>query len=223
MEYECTVMDGSMTSALFEGGIETSVSEAYTNAMAAKGWRMIFPDQSHTKVTRRRRSRTILNGPGFSTLLLAIAMMAPAQAETNASTRLQAAAPQKAVSPLLVEERRLLASPVQVKFEVMRRSSSKEFRLTFQEYARIDSEQADAALSEKYYIAAIRRATLLIRGEDRLFEILNSYGLDPNVSAKQISLQFEQTYFDMFGVYPDMVPVDTQAILDRLLSSSTIR
>lgn len=46
MEYEYKVIDvadGSISSALLgEGRIETSVLEAYINAMAAEGWRMIF-------------------------------------------------------------------------------------------------------------------------------------------------------------------------------------
>lgn len=46
MEYEYKVIDvadGSISSVLLgEGRIETSVLEAYINAMAAEGWRMIF-------------------------------------------------------------------------------------------------------------------------------------------------------------------------------------
>jgi hypothetical protein len=46
MEYEYKVIDvadGSISSALLgEGRIETSVLEAYLNAMAAEGWRMVF-------------------------------------------------------------------------------------------------------------------------------------------------------------------------------------
>ncbi|MCC2602411.1 DUF4177 domain-containing protein [Sphingopyxis yananensis] len=46
MEYEYKVIDvadGSISSVLLgEGRIETSVLEAYINAMAADGWRMIF-------------------------------------------------------------------------------------------------------------------------------------------------------------------------------------
>ncbi len=46
MEYEYKVIDvadGALSSALLnEGRIETSVLEAYLNAMAAQGWRMVF-------------------------------------------------------------------------------------------------------------------------------------------------------------------------------------
>ena len=46
MEYEYKVIDvadGSISSVLLgEGRIETNVLEAYINAMAAEGWRMIF-------------------------------------------------------------------------------------------------------------------------------------------------------------------------------------
>ena len=46
MEYEYKVIDvadGSISSVLLgEGRIETSVLEAYINAMAAEGWRLIF-------------------------------------------------------------------------------------------------------------------------------------------------------------------------------------
>lgn len=53
MEYEYKVIDvadGSISSALLgEGRIETSVLEAYINAMAAQGWRMVFM----TKVMQR--------------------------------------------------------------------------------------------------------------------------------------------------------------------------
>lgn len=53
MEYEYKVIDvadGSISSVLLgEGRIETSVLEAYINAMAAQGWRMIFM----TKVMQR--------------------------------------------------------------------------------------------------------------------------------------------------------------------------
>lgn len=46
MEYEYKVIDvadGAISSALLsEGRIETSVLEAYLNAMAAQGWRMVF-------------------------------------------------------------------------------------------------------------------------------------------------------------------------------------
>lgn len=53
MEYEYKVIDvadGSISSALLgEGRIETNVLEAYINAMAAEGWRMVFM----TKVMQR--------------------------------------------------------------------------------------------------------------------------------------------------------------------------
>ncbi|BBD00571.1 MULTISPECIES: DUF4177 domain-containing protein [Sphingobium] len=46
MEYEYKVIDvadGAISSALLgEGRIETAVLEAYLNAMAAEGWRMVF-------------------------------------------------------------------------------------------------------------------------------------------------------------------------------------
>jgi len=46
MEYEYKVIDvadGSISSALLgEGRIETNVLEAYINAMASEGWRMVF-------------------------------------------------------------------------------------------------------------------------------------------------------------------------------------
>jgi hypothetical protein len=46
VEYEYKVIDvadGAISSALLdEGRIETSVLEAYLNAMAAQGWRMVF-------------------------------------------------------------------------------------------------------------------------------------------------------------------------------------
>jgi len=46
MEYEYKVIDvadGSISSLLLgEGRIETSVLQAYLNAMAAEGWRMVF-------------------------------------------------------------------------------------------------------------------------------------------------------------------------------------
>lgn len=53
MEYEYKVIDvadGSISSALLgEGRIETNVLEAYINAMASEGWRMVFM----TKVMQR--------------------------------------------------------------------------------------------------------------------------------------------------------------------------
>lgn len=53
MEYEYKVIDvadGEISSALLgEGRIETDVLEAYINAMAAQGWRMVFM----TKVMQR--------------------------------------------------------------------------------------------------------------------------------------------------------------------------
>ena len=53
MEYEYKVIDvadGSISSAMLgEGRIETGVLEAYINAMAAEGWRMVFM----TKVMQR--------------------------------------------------------------------------------------------------------------------------------------------------------------------------
>ena len=60
MEYEYKVIDvadGSISSALLgEGRIETSVLEAYINAMAAQGWRMVFMAkvmQRHLVITDR--------------------------------------------------------------------------------------------------------------------------------------------------------------------------
>jgi hypothetical protein len=53
MEYEYKVIDvadGSISSALLgDGRIETSVLQAYINAMASEGWRMVFM----TKVMQR--------------------------------------------------------------------------------------------------------------------------------------------------------------------------
>lgn len=60
MEYEYKVIDvadGSISSALLgEGRIETAVLEAYINAMAAEGWRLIFMEkvmQRHLVITDR--------------------------------------------------------------------------------------------------------------------------------------------------------------------------
>ena len=60
MEYEYKVIDvadGSISSLLLgEGRIETSVLEAYINAMASEGWRMVFMSkvmQRHLVVSDR--------------------------------------------------------------------------------------------------------------------------------------------------------------------------
>ena len=60
MEYEYKVIDvadGSVSSFLLgEGRIETAVLEAYLNAMAAEGWRMIFMEkvmQRHLVISDR--------------------------------------------------------------------------------------------------------------------------------------------------------------------------
>ncbi len=60
MEYEYKVIDvadGSVSSLVFgEGRIETNVLEAYINAMASEGWRMVFMEkvmQRHLLVTDR--------------------------------------------------------------------------------------------------------------------------------------------------------------------------
>ncbi|MBT2244714.1 DUF4177 domain-containing protein [Sphingobium sp. BHU LFT2] len=60
MEYEYKVVDvadGSISSVLLgEGRIETAVLEAYINAMAAQGWRMIFMEkvmQRHLVISDR--------------------------------------------------------------------------------------------------------------------------------------------------------------------------
>jgi len=60
MEYEYKVIDvadGALSSALLgEGRIETSLLEAYINAMAAEGWRLIFMEkvmQRHLLVSDR--------------------------------------------------------------------------------------------------------------------------------------------------------------------------
>lgn len=60
MEYEYKVIDvadGSISSALLgEGRIETNVLEAYLNAMAAEGWRLVFMEkvmQRHLVVSDR--------------------------------------------------------------------------------------------------------------------------------------------------------------------------
>lgn len=60
MEYEYKVMDvadGAISSLLLgEGRIETGVLEAYINAMASEGWRMVFMTkvmQRHLLVTDR--------------------------------------------------------------------------------------------------------------------------------------------------------------------------
>lgn len=60
MEYEYKVIDvadGAVSSFLLgEGRIETGVLEAYINAMASEGWRMVFMEkvmQRHLVVTNR--------------------------------------------------------------------------------------------------------------------------------------------------------------------------
>ncbi|ABL69334.1 DUF4177 domain-containing protein [Paracoccus denitrificans] len=60
MEYEYKVIDvadGSISSLLLgEGRIETAVLEAYINAMAAEGWRMVFMEkvmQRHLVISDR--------------------------------------------------------------------------------------------------------------------------------------------------------------------------
>ena len=60
MEYEYKVIDvadGSISSVLLgEGRIETNVLEAYINAMASQGWRMVFMEkvmQRHLVISDR--------------------------------------------------------------------------------------------------------------------------------------------------------------------------
>lgn len=60
MEYEYKVIDvadGAISSVLLgEGRIETGVLEAYINAMAAEGWRMVFMEkvmQRHMVISER--------------------------------------------------------------------------------------------------------------------------------------------------------------------------
>ena len=64
MEYEYKVIDvadGAVSSVLLgEGRIETRVLEAYINAMAAEGWRMVFMEKVHQRYLLTSERETLM-------------------------------------------------------------------------------------------------------------------------------------------------------------------
>ena len=64
MEYEYKVIDvadGAVSTVLLgDGRIETKVLEAYLNAMAADGWRMVFMEKVHQRYLLTSERETLM-------------------------------------------------------------------------------------------------------------------------------------------------------------------
>lgn len=140
-----------------------------------------------------------------------------ALAQTVPDTRAQS----QAASPLLIEEGKIRTSPAEIHYAILRASSPK-FNLTFAQIAKIPQPQRADLVSDVYYTMAVDRATMLTRGRADLADIINTIG-SGNQDLRQVALDFEARYFAVFGVYPDIVPVDSEALLQRMLNRSKVQ
>ena len=122
-------------------------------------------------------------------------------------------------TPLLLAEVALLRSPPEVQYEFMRLAFS-SFKSSFSSFLKINIEERDQLVQQGYYIHALSKC-LLIADEKELADLLNTYKGDGN--EKELALEFEQIYKRIRGVYPDVIPVDVNALTRRMLDKRTIR
>lgn len=118
-------------------------------------------------------------------------------------------------SPLLIEEQRLINSPSEVEIQVIIASSPSLSNLA-EAMTRVSKPELDKSARDAYYTLAYQRAILLHRNDDGLIGILNKMS-DPHSETSAIVLEFEKAYFSTFCKYPEVVPVDTNSILEGIL------
>lgn len=126
----------------------------------------------------------------------------------------------KGSSPLLTQEQFLLQAPPEVQYEFLRQVYPR-LGMTRGEFFNLPASQANVAVSEGYYLAAIQKAALVTRGDAELVAILETItsGASPQAAVKSFDRRFKQK----FGTWAPIVPVDVDALINRMLGQRTIR
>lgn len=128
-------------------------------------------------------------------------------------------APAEAQSPLQAHAEALANSPPEVQYEFITQIMP-NYAATRARFIRLPRATQIQAALYAYYLAALKRATLVHRGDGDLVDLLNTF---TGENAKSICLEFEQLYYSKFGSWPPIVPVDVAALTERMLSDMTVR
>lgn len=126
----------------------------------------------------------------------------------------------KGSSPLLTQEQMLLQAPPEVQYEFLRQVYPR-LGMTRGEFFNLPVERANAVVSEGYYLAAIRKAALVTRGDAELVALLETITSGASVQATVKS--FDRRFKEKFGTWAPIVPVDVDALINRMLSQRSIR
>lgn len=127
--------------------------------------------------------------------------------------------PAENCTPLCTELARLNNSPIEVKWHLFK-SVIKNSGMEFWMFQKMSPEDRDNAARKAYFIAALDRSFLLAETKE-LADILNKIGQgsDPEATV----MEFENKYIKTFGKYPNIVPVDTAKLRERLLNQMKIQ
>lgn len=128
--------------------------------------------------------------------------------------------PVQEASPLQTQAAALVATPSQVQYEFITQVVP-NFGITLAQYVRLPADRRERIVLNAYYIMAVDRAQLLFRGDQGLYDILR--GFQTGADGERVALQFEAAYREKFKTWPPMVPVDVEALVERMLRQRTIR
>jgi len=123
--------------------------------------------------------------------------------------------------PLKVGAEELASAPAGVKYEFWRQV----FRNVTQErgvFIRMPQADQNRVVLHGYYLRALKKAMLLHRGDAELVDILNTLA-EPGADPEAIALRFEDKYHQKFGTWPNLVPVNVDALIERMLIEQEIR
>jgi hypothetical protein len=123
-------------------------------------------------------------------------------------------------SPLQAEEAKLEQAGPAVKFEFIN-SVIKNFGMTFRSFRQYTNERQFEMARRAYYLQAMSRAVLVYRADAELAAIINR--IPSETDLKPVALDFELLYYKKFGKWPPIVPVDVDALTERMLSDLEVR
>jgi len=129
--------------------------------------------------------------------------------------------PSEQLSPLKIQAEALAHSPSEVRYEFITKVIS-DFGISFEKYIRFTAENQRRIALDAYYFKALTRAAILHRGDRELTDILNTFA-PRTKDAEEVVLEFERAYHLKYGSWPSVVPVDVDALIERMLSTRTIR
>lgn len=128
-------------------------------------------------------------------------------------------------SPLQIEEKALSKSVSDVQWEFVRQVVL-NFVTSQQNFRHIPEADRKAYVKQAYYLQALSMIGLTTRGDPELIQLLS--GVTPKtvnnaIEMERIALSFESTYRRKYGLWPQIVPVNVEALTERMLRQRVVR